>query len=73
MSDALDEIGMLTVLRRHCTAIGSQRKAAEAMGISESRMSNILCGREPITPTVANALGYQIRKSFVPVARKVAA
>jgi hypothetical protein len=43
------------------------------MGISESRMSNILCGREPITPTVANALGYQIRKSFVPVARKVAA
>ena len=38
-----------------CKWIGSQRRAAEALGLSESQVSRMVRGRSPVTKEVAEA------------------
>jgi DNA-binding transcriptional regulator YdaS (Cro superfamily) len=47
------------VLNAYISKAGSQRAAAEKLDISESFMCDILKGRKPVPPTLAEKLGFE--------------
>lgn len=47
------KIAHMESIKDFCRWIGSQRRAAEALGISESQVSRMVSGKSPVTKRVA--------------------
>jgi hypothetical protein len=60
----LTETEMRYELQRRCVEAGSQRAIARAFGLSEGQLSSMLSGREGITDSVVNAMGYSGGKRY---------
>lgn len=59
MDCLIDEDEMLDVLRNFVREAGTQKAAADRLGISATFMSDMVKGRMPISGSVAKKLGYQ--------------
>lgn len=62
----LRESDLLQQLRQECARHGSDKAAAQALGVSQSYLSTVLRGRRPIGGGLALTLGYTRQACFVP-------
>lgn len=67
---ALDLDEVMSALRDAVAAAGSQRAAADRMGVSQAYLADVLHGRRAIGGRVLDALGLERVTLIVPVARQ---
>jgi transcriptional regulator with XRE-family HTH domain len=60
----LDNAQMVKAIRARAKELGSQKALAEAMGISEGFLTDILKGRAPVPNSVAEYFGFTKRTVY---------
>lgn len=61
---------IVEVLRQRIDELGSRHALARELSISYPYLSDILSGNRGVSESVANALGYTIKKVYIPLEEK---
>ncbi|PYD63541.1 transcriptional regulator [Gluconacetobacter entanii] len=65
MSEQLDRIDAFRILREKIKEYGNQRIFAQEVGITPQYLSDMLCGRKPLSDAILKFIGLRRKEYFL--------